>query len=166
LRIPHPVATLDFRVGSPVLDSYSAIWTASYAWPAPGPATIRAQAGRFLPQPEADPLAILTGSYTPVPWTDVLVSRVYLLSPPDAPPDAPVDSSWEPAVRHALFWNEAIVALADSQAAYQPLSLFVPLAGGVAQPLINVLLSLTNDALSLAQIFAQRSQPTLSRYSL
>ena len=38
-------------------------------------------------------------------WDEILISTVYVMSPPNAPLDATPDASWQAFAKHALFWN-------------------------------------------------------------
>jgi hypothetical protein len=38
-------------------------------------------------------------------WDETLVSTVFLVSPPDTEPYSEPDVTWQPFVRHSLFWN-------------------------------------------------------------
>ena len=49
-----------------------------------------------------DPLA---GDYEEPNFDEILIATVYLLSPPDALPGSVPDATWQPFVKHSLFWN-------------------------------------------------------------
>ena len=89
----------------------------------------------------------LEGDYEEATWDDVLISTVYLLSPPDAPLYSTPDASWQPYVQHNLFWN-----LTYAQPRLRLLfggedpQLLVPFAGGAAQIIVNYLVASLNDA--------------------
>ena len=93
----------------------------------------------------------LSGDYEEQTFDEIHVSTVYLLSPPDTAPGSAPDLSWQPFVRHNLFWN-----LCHGQPAFQPLPgdpgvpFIPPLAGGAAQILINFLTASINDATTQA----------------
>jgi hypothetical protein len=84
------------------------------------------------------------------PQTDELkLSTVYLVSPPGAGEDAQPDESWTAYPVYFVFWNLAHASLAQlPEAPPKPLRVDIPLAGGVAQPVVNGLLSLANDQAS------------------
>ena len=96
-------------------------------------------------------------------YDEMVIGTVYLLSPPDAAPHSDPDPTWEPYVRHGLFWN-----LAYAQPAFRPVAteigdpLLVPLAAGAGQAIINEFTSLIGDAANLALEFltAQSMQGT------
>ena len=54
--------------------------------------------------PEADVNAI-ANNYEEAQADHALIATVYLLSGPDAEPGSDPDGSWEPFVKHTLFWN-------------------------------------------------------------
>lgn len=103
---------------------------------------------RFEPsagiQSSIDPVA---RDYEEATWDEILVSTVYLLSPPNMAPESEPDARWTPFVRHNLFWNLAyaqprLQALRDDPGTpYIP-----PLAGGAAQLVINFVTASLNDA--------------------
>jgi hypothetical protein len=102
--------------------------------------------GQFTPAAggNIDPLA---GDYEEPNFDEILVSTVYLLSPPKTPIGSEPDGSWTPYVRHNLFWNlqwaqpELRQTALDSGFSYLP-----PLAGGAAQLVIGGLIASLNDA--------------------
>lgn len=47
----------------------------------------------------------LASDYEEKTWDEILVSTVYLLSPPDVAPGSQPDATWQPFVAHSLFWN-------------------------------------------------------------
>ena len=113
----------------------------------PGDVT-RIFAGTFAPmESQIDPYAGgLVGLYEEAPWDERLISSVYLLSPPNAEPGSEPDASWQPFVRHSLFWNlnyrTPPFRLIDND---PRLPFIPPLAGGAAQGVINFLTSFLND---------------------
>lgn len=82
------------------------------------------------------------------PQTDELkLSTVYFVSPPGADEDAEPDETWTPYPAYFVFWNVAHASLAQlPESTPAPLRVDIPLAGGVAQPVANALLSLSNDS--------------------
>ena len=80
-------------------------------------------------------------------WDDKLIATLYLLSPMDAPLGSDPNGSWTPYVAHNVFWSmDWAQPLAPDAPVQQPLTLIVPLAGGVAQPIVNMLLANVNDS--------------------
>lgn len=84
-------------------------------------------------------------------WDELLIARVYLLSPVGAADNSEPDGTWLPFVKHELFWNLAyrtpVLRLlpGDGDAPFIP-----PLAGGAAQIVINYLTATLNDLLRQA----------------
>ena len=91
----------------------------------------------------------LLGDYEEPTWDELLLARVYLLSPPNTTGD--IDGSWIPFVRHSVFWN-----LNWQQPALGPLpsdsnvKFIQPLAGGAAQLVISSMLGQLNDQVDQA----------------
>lgn len=84
-------------------------------------------------------------------WDEVLVCRVYALSPLGASPGSEPDASWRCFVRHELFWNLSWAQPGFTAVNVSPEIPFIPpLAGGAAQPVINFLLGELNDATARA----------------
>jgi len=105
---------------------------------------LRVFAGRFTRQPiTIDPTQ---SDYEEQAWDDLLIGTVFLLSPPRTPVGSAPDGTWQPFVRHHLFWNLSWVP-----GTFQPLStdhstIYIPpLAGGAAQLIINFLIASLND---------------------
>lgn len=115
--------------------------TLGLRFPQPG-ARLRVYAGRFSGAPvQPDPLDF---DYEEQTFDEALISTVYLLSPPNA--EGPADQSWQPFVKHQLFWN-----LQHEQPAFRVLPgdpgvpYIPPLAAGAAQIVINFLTASLND---------------------
>jgi len=93
----------------------------------------------------------LLGNYEEPTWDELLIARVFLLSPPNAAVDSSADGSCIPFVQHSLFWNLSW---------YQPLlrqlpsdrdvTFTVPLAFGLGQMVINSILAPINDMVDRA----------------
>ena len=57
------------------------------------------------------------------------------------------DGTWQPYPQHSVFWNLAHEARRPPpETPFQPLRFFLPLAGGVAQPIVDSILAPINDA--------------------
>lgn len=103
---------------------------------------------------EAAPETMLSGGWEDRTFDEYLLATVYLLSPPKTPRNSIPDGAWTPFVAHRLFWNlnhdtnHPLPPLAT-----QNLTLFTGLAGGLADPLINIILAQVNDAASAAAQF-------------
>lgn len=113
--------------------------------------TLRVVAGKFPDPVTINPLA---GDYEEQPWDDLLIGTVFLLSPLKTPLGSAPDGTWQPFVRHNLFWNLAYVPGIFRPLPGDPGTPFIPpLAGGAAQLVINFLTAslndLTNQALNL-----------------
>lgn len=86
------------------------------------------------------------------PFDEILMARVWMVSPPDAGDTALPDAAWEPYVQHFVFWNLnwANKVAIQPDLGPQPITLPIPLLGGVAQPLVDSLLALVNQGFSEA----------------
>jgi hypothetical protein len=102
-----------------------------------------------------DLVSLVQGTLTDAGEDTRLVATVFFLGPEGVlNEEAVVDETWTPFVQHGLFWNLAwsspgLVYVPDSPG----LRFDLPLAGGVAQPVINQILSVVNDASSAAAQF-------------
>ena len=115
-----------------------------------------------------DALRVLSGTFARTPiaidptqsdyeeqaWDELLIGTVFLLSPPQTAPGSAPDGTWQPFVRHALFWNLCWVPGEFRPLAGDPGTPYIPpLAGGAAQLIINFLTAslndLTNQALNI-----------------
>jgi hypothetical protein len=102
-----------------------------------------------------DLASLVSGTLTDAGEDTRLVATVFFLGPEGLlNEEAVVDETWTPVMQHGLFWNLAwsspgLVYVPDSPG----LRFDLPLAGGVAQPVINQILSVVNDASSAAAQF-------------
>lgn len=124
--------------------------TLSVATPEPGDA-LRIMSGDFASAQEP----ALAGGLNPVnqdfsepTFDSLLVARVYALSPANTPVGTDPDGGWATYVQHTLFYNVAYVPAASKLAplANTGFQLFVPLAGGLAQPIFNAFTSAIDQA--------------------
>lgn len=119
---------------------------------APGD-VLRVFAGVFSPPDSTiDPFAGgFVGVYEEPNYDERLISRVFLLSPPNTAPGSDPDGTWQPFVQHGLFWNlsyrQPILRILRND----PGTPFIPpLAAGAAQVVINFLTASINDATTQA----------------
>lgn len=94
---------------------------------------------------------LMASDYEEKNWDEILISTVYLLSPPDAPLDAKPDATWQAFAKHNLFWN-----LLWAQPAVQPvfnldifrgiIGLVSVLGGGAGLGAVNFIAASINDA--------------------
>lgn len=98
----------------------------------------------------------LDGSFEDDGIDSALMATVYLLSPPGAGPEAEIDETWQPFVKHALFWNaQYLVTAPQLTAPRQNLQLELGGLGATAgaQLTVNQLLATNNDAANNALQF-------------
>lgn len=150
---------LQIDVHDPLLDAQtetiSTVFTNDYLRATGGRAKLRATA-KYQP-PQEQSLALMYGTLLnagDTQFDDLKMATVWIVSPPNASEDDEPDESWTPYPQHFAFWNlQHASRLIPPKTPNPPLQLFVPLAGGVAQPVINALLSFVNDQFAEAEAF-------------
>ncbi|MEQ1862000.1 MAG: hypothetical protein ABMA13_18940 [Chthoniobacteraceae bacterium] len=106
--------------------------------------------GKWQPPQMPTALDRLMGAAAEPELDELLLATIYVVSPPDYPDDAKPDASWTAYPRYFVFWNLAHANRNQvPQLAPKPITFFLPLAGGVAQPIISALLTPVNDAAAL-----------------
>ena len=104
---------------------------------------LRVMTGKLTPPPGIDPTRF---DFEDVPWDELLIATVFLLSPPHTPSGSAPDASWLPFVRHGLFWNLNYVPATPAFSPADPTIPFLPpLAAGAAQLVTNYLIASIND---------------------
>lgn len=113
--------------------------------------TLRVMAGDFDPLLGARGDALANDFEEPA-WDEILIARVWLLSQPGAAPyESQPDGSWTPFVQHRLFWNLRYDNPVFAPQVTNPdFPFLLPLAGGVAQPIVNFVTASLNDGLDRA----------------
>lgn len=115
-------------------------------------ATVRATPKMPAPLADPDPLQQLLGNWSDTNSDSLLIATVYVLAPEGTAADAPVDETWQPFVKHELFWNLAY-AHTDLPNPDNPNDLTVPtagLAGGAGDSQINQITADQNAAFAQA----------------
>ena len=143
---PRVALTAQTDVGNPLVDSVSVTQTLGLKAPSPNQKLKIAALSKYDPTADVgiQPWAM---DYQEQTWDDKLIATLYLLSPMDAPLGSDPNGSWTPYVAHNVFWSmDWAQPLAPDAPVQQPLTLIVPLAGGVAQPIVNMLLANVNDS--------------------
>jgi hypothetical protein len=100
---------------------------------------------QYSPPVPVDPMAKPLGGYADATNDTLKIGTLYFLSPYDADLDEPVNETWTPYVAHDLFWNLMHATNRLGTVADTSLSLPLPLAGGIAQPLVNNIVATLND---------------------
>ncbi|MEA3212430.1 MAG: hypothetical protein QOE70_5487 [Chthoniobacter sp.] len=128
-------------------ESISTVFLNDYLRSTGGRAKLRA-AAKYRP-PEEQSLALMYGTLLnagDAQFDELKMATVWIVSPPDVGEDTEPDETWTPYPQHFVFWNlQHASRLVIPKAPPAPLGLDLPLAGGVAQPIINGLLSFIND---------------------
>ncbi len=94
----------------------------------------------------------LASDYEEKTWDEILVSTVYLLSPPNSASDAKPDATWQPFAKHSLFWNllwsqpELTHAFVSGDTFGTITALAAHLGGGVASFAVTSIAASINDA--------------------
>lgn len=124
-----------------------------------GRAKLRAVA-KYVPSEEQS-LALMYGTLLNAgdrQYDELKMATVWIVSPPGAASDDEPDATWTPYPQHFVFWNlQHASRLIPPKAPNPPLQLSVPLAGGIAQPVINALLSFVNDQNAEAEAFLNQA---------
>jgi len=117
---------------------------------------LKIQTGTFEPQ-QANRLNfggasnVLASDYEEATWDQILISTVWLLSPPDTAPGTSPDATWQAFSSHNLFWNLLWVQPKldpfFNTDIFRPLAGIVGiLAGGVGVGAVNFFAASINDA--------------------
>lgn len=106
----------------------------------------------LVPDSPLDLASLIDGSKADTGLDRKLVATVYVLSP-DGVVEGKPDDTWTAHVQHGLWWNLSYHATGTPGASSDDLRLDVPLAGGIAQPLIGQILAQVNDANSAVSQF-------------
>jgi hypothetical protein len=96
-----------------------------------------------------DILDKLAGNLDEPTFDTILIGRMFFVSPPNPPngKDAVVDESWVPYGQHFCFWNLGYAQPNYMPAPhYDPITINIPLAGGLATAIGNQFLAPLNDA--------------------
>ena len=142
---PRVALTAQTVVSNPLVDSVSFTQTLDLREPYPSERLAVAARAKYESASDGG-IQPWSPTYEEPTWDEKLISTVYLLSPPNAALGSAPEATWTPYVAHHLFWNlNWAQPLAPDVPMPQPLTLIVPLAGGVAQPIINSILSSVND---------------------
>lgn len=124
-----------------------------------GRAKLRA-VSKYVP-PEEQSLALMYGTLLnagDTQYDEQKMATIWIVSPPGAAQDDNPDETWTPYPQHFVFWNlQHASRLIPPKAPNPPLQLFVPLAGGIAQPVINALLSFVNDQYAEAEAYLNQA---------
>lgn len=117
---------------------------------------LKIQTGTFEPQ-QANRLNfrgasnLLASDYEEAAWDQILISTVWLLSPPDTAPGTEPDATWQAFSSHKLFWNllwsQPKLAPFFNTDIFRPLAGMVGvIAGGVGLGAVNFFAATLNDA--------------------
>lgn len=102
---------------------------------------------KWRPPEPPTPLDKLMGTAVEPQTDEIKLATLWVVSPPDAGEDDEPDETWTPYPQHFVFWNLNQASRAQMPGRPpEPLRFFLPLAGGVAQPIINAILDPINDA--------------------
>lgn len=146
---------IETDLGSSIAGTGTVTQTLGMREPAPND-VLKIQTGTFnavqsLGQNFSGAANLLASDYEEKTWDEILISTVYLMSPPDAPLDSKPDATWQAFTKHNLFWN---LCWAQRQAQphfntdiFRPLvALTGILAGGAGIGAVSFFASSLNDA--------------------
>jgi hypothetical protein len=120
-------------------------------------AYLRSVAKLRPPAPD-DPMARLMGDWESNPFDTIPVATVYLISPEDAVPKSELGPDWSPHVKHHVFWNLVHdVTIQPPAGSSENMTLPTGLALGVADGVINEMLSMINDKNAALAEFLRKS---------
>jgi hypothetical protein len=157
LRCTRPRTTIEWQI-TPAETGAQAQFTVGSSGSSSSSPSLRVSAS-FNPLTPTDDLTKLQGGYEDPGYDDFKVCTVFFLSPPGASVDAEVDQTWQPHVRHDLFWNARYTISQPVSADPQNITLNLAGLGSAAgaQLTVNQLLSQSNDAFAAAlQFLASR----------
>jgi hypothetical protein len=117
---------------------------------------------KFSPPAENNTLAgvfgLLLNAGDP-PVDQILMSRVWILSPPDAAEDSEPDASWEPYAQHFVFWNLKWASnLVIEATVDDPITLRIPLGAGILNPIADFMLSGINQMTGEVRSFLNKAK--------
>ena len=119
-------------------------------------------AARYRPIEGPDALERLFGDYTAPNFTQLLMSRLWMVSPEKEPDGTLPDARWAPYVQYFVYWNVEARSpgVFDPVAAPdEPLRFNIPIGLGEATRIGNSFLSTFNDAFALARTALNSQQP-------
>ncbi len=165
LTIPRIGTRLEYRTGDPTVEAQTeflqTVYLNDYFARVGGRSLLSARSKHREPEPQT-----LEGLYGVLlkagddQFDARKIATVWMVSPPEAGEDETPDQTWEPYVQHFVFWNvNHAASVVPKPSGSARLTLNVPLAGGVGQPLINQLLARVNDMQAEAEEYLHGSVP-------
>lgn len=101
----------------------------------------------FTPPQYPTMLDRMLGSMDEPNFDELLLSTLWLLSPPDEPDDTPPGPTWLPYTQHRVFWNLGYANVNEFNFANpQPITIHTGLAFGLLDSIGNSMLAPINDA--------------------
>jgi hypothetical protein len=160
LRQPRQSLWWEVEALSPLISSASVKWTPIIKAPPSKDSKVlvlpRIMNIEDLP-PEVRLLRALKDGALDNGFDQEMIATVYALSPPKKGKGQPPNQDWKIYVQHHLFWNMMHWTHVNVEPVSNNITLAVPLAFGMAQPLINGLLAPVNDFFSEALAFASNN---------
>jgi len=167
LTQPRIGTRLDVRLGEPIVDAQTqfldTVFVSDYVRSTGGRAKLTARS-KYEPIKQDVTLAAIYGALLDAgsgQFDQLKMATVWMVSPPNAGEDAEPDQTWVPYAQYFAFWNLCYAPRIEIK--FKPdtsLKLFVPLALGLAQPIINGILSTINDNAEEASAFLNQSSAT------
>jgi hypothetical protein len=143
---PRPAMKTDVQLGDALVDGWTLRQSVNYTTPSTTRARVVAQAKFIYPgqsfKPEDFDQALVERDFDAIQ-----IATIYLVSPPDTEDGTDPDATWQPFIKHVLFYDlNYATPRADGTAEPDPVTFFIPtVAGAMVQPLVSALLALAND---------------------
>jgi hypothetical protein len=176
LAQPRPAQRLNLQpnsaslaTGEPLLDIQTTFAT-GYAASRGNRATLRATSKYTPPDPNARGIDAIFGFLLDggdAEQDELLMSTVWLVSPPDADSEAEPDHTWTPYAQYFVFWNlnyatRTFIDFLNPE----PITFSIPLAAGAAQPVINSILASQNEMFAEALASLDRTDVSGAFWSI
>ena len=147
LNATHWAIKGDVRQVDPATGNITIVSTAFANPPKRFPFRLSVQARHVSPPAYPDILDKLNGVLEEPLVDQLLLARLWLVSPPNTSPESTPDESWVPFAQHFVFWNLGYAQPNYVPAeTYDPITINVPLGLGLLALLGNQLLAPINDA--------------------
>ena len=165
LTIPRMGSRLDYTVlgsGSQQNQLISTVFTTDY-YNAVGGRSVISAAEKYTPPSTDNSIPDIYGTLLndgSGESDQIKIATLYMVSVPNAGAQAMPDPTWEPYPAYDVFWNLNSATNIVPPAPNNPINLSIPLAAGLAQPVIDSLLAFTNDNNAAATAFLQNSNAT------
>ena len=147
LTVPRTALNMAISIGTAAVDSVVMEQKLGLTTPQAGTKPTLSAVPLYTPVDTGDTKTqLLSGVYQEPTFDQWRIATVWALSPLNTKEGAAPDASWTAYSQHGHFWNFGWAQRVSQIKDAKPLQLTVPLAGGIAQPTVNLMLSTYNDA--------------------